>query len=161
MRAFGAVRSLDVRSLAGPVVEVQVRAGTELVREGAAIGAFFVIRSGIAQLTQGERHVGTLGSEDCFGEIDPLAPSPQPFAVTAISPMRLLTFSAFGISRLCEALPGTRERLIESLPGQAAEVHVLHPTPTRSLSQRRRIEHGDSAVVGGYPAELAHQAQRA
>jgi len=161
MKAFGPVRSLDVRSLAGPVVDVQVSAGTQLVREGIEIGTFFVIRSGTAELTQGERNVGTLGSGDCFGEIDAMAPSPQPFGVTASSPMRLLTFSAFGISRLCEAIPGAQERLIESLAGHAAEVHVLHPTPARSLAQRRRIEHGDRAVVGSHPAELAHQAQRA
>jgi len=117
MKAFGPVRSLDVRSLAGPVVDVQVSAGTQLVREGIEIGTFFVIRSGTAELTQGERNVGTLGSGDCFGEIDAMAPSPQPFGVTASSPMRLLTFSAFGISRLCEAIPGAQERLIEGLEG--------------------------------------------
>jgi CRP-like cAMP-binding protein len=161
MKAFGSVRSLDVRSLAGPVVDVPVPTGTELVREGTEIGTFFVIRSGSAELTRGGRNVGTLGAGDCFGEIDAVAPGPQPFGVTASSPMRLLTFSAFGIGTLCDAIPGTREQLIESLPAQSAEVHVLHPAPTRSLSQRRRIEHGDRPVVGGHPAELAHQAKRA
>lgn len=161
MRTFGSVPLLDARSLAGPVVDVQVTAGTELVHEGMEIGTFFVIRSGSAELTQGEHQVGTLGTGDCFGEIDPLAASPQPFGVTASSPMRLLTFSAFGISRLCEAIPGTRERLIESLPEQGAEVHFLHPAPSGPLPQRRRIEHGDRAVGGRYPPQLAHQSQSA
>jgi CRP-like cAMP-binding protein len=116
MRVFGPVRSLDVRSLAGPVVDVLVPAGAHLTREGRVIGTFFVIKSGSAELWRGDRMMRTLGTGDCFGEIEPSAPRPQQYSVIASTPMRLLTFSAFGIGRLCAVLPDARERLLEHLP---------------------------------------------
>jgi CRP-like cAMP-binding protein len=116
MRVFGSVRSLDARSIAGPALEVQVPAGEQLVQEGELIGTFFVIRSGSAELRRGERAPLTLGTGDCFGEIDAVAPHPQPFDVVASSTMRLLTFSALGIDRLCATIPGVRKRLLENLP---------------------------------------------
>jgi CRP-like cAMP-binding protein len=163
MNLFGSIRSMDARSLAGPVVDVQILAGTKLVREGAVIGNFFVIRSGCAELRQDQRKIGNLIAGDCFGEIDPVASSPQPFGVIACSPVRLLTFSAFGISRLCEAIPGAREQILEALPARGAEIRSLRllPAIATSFSQGRRIEHGDRPVVGRDPAKLTHQAQRA
>jgi CRP-like cAMP-binding protein len=125
MKAFGPVRSLDVRSLAGPVVDVQVPAGAHLVREGQVIGTFFVIRSGAAELWHSNRKVSSLGVGDCFGEIDSSPGRPQEYGVVASTPMRLLTFSAFGIARLCAAIPTARERLMEFLPQVTErELHV-------------------------------------
>jgi CRP-like cAMP-binding protein len=116
MDVFAPVRSLDVRSLAGPALEVQVPAGSVLVHEGRLLGTFFVIRAGSAELKQGEHRLRTLGTGDCFGEIDPMATRPQQFSVVASSPMRVLTFSAYGIGRLCAAFPKVRERLTAFLP---------------------------------------------
>jgi CRP-like cAMP-binding protein len=127
MRLFGSVRSTDVRSLAGPVVDVQVSAGAVLARQGAEVGTFCVIRSGAAVLTRDGQPVGTLGAGDCFGEINPDAAVPQRYGVVATSPVRLVTFSAFGISRLCEAIPGTRKRILEALADHGAEVRPLRP----------------------------------
>src|SRR5438309_8129194 len=68
MSVFGAVRALDVRSLAGPVADVEVTPGTELVREGEPIGTFFVIRRGRALLARAGCGIETLGGGDCFGQ---------------------------------------------------------------------------------------------
>jgi CRP-like cAMP-binding protein len=121
MQVFGSIRSLDVRSLAGPVLDVSVPAGVRLTCEGQAIGTFFVIRSGSAELWHCERRVGTLGTGDCFGEIDPASSEPQRVSVIASSPMRLLTFSSHGIDQLCAAIPAARERILASLPDDGAE----------------------------------------
>src|ERR1700754_1522454 len=80
MEVFAPVRPLDVRSLAGPALDVQVPSGSVLVHEGRLVGTFFVIRSGTAELWQGERKLGTLGTGDCFGEIDPMELEPQRFS---------------------------------------------------------------------------------
>ncbi|HWF36047.1 MAG TPA: cyclic nucleotide-binding domain-containing protein [Solirubrobacteraceae bacterium] len=117
---FGSIRSLEVRSLAGPVLDINVAAGVHLMHQGQAIGTFFVIRSGTAELWQGERRLGTVGTGDCFGEIDPASSAPQQVSVVATSPMRLLTFSSFGIERLCSAIPAVRERILASLPESPA-----------------------------------------
>jgi CRP-like cAMP-binding protein len=116
MDVLGDLRSLEARSLAGRALEVEVPAGTELVRQSEQIGTFYVIRSGHADLTSDGAVARTLHPGDCFGEIDPVSPIGQRFTITATSPMRLLTFSAFGIARLCSAIPGARQRISASLP---------------------------------------------
>ena len=144
---FGALRARDVRSLAGPVIEAIVPEGTELVREGTTIGVFSVIRTGSVALYHGGETVGLLSAGDCFGECDPHEPAPQPFTLVARTAVRLTTFSAFGIDRLCAAIPGVRERLSDACAA--------------ALAQGVGIEDGDRAVIGGHPAQLAHQPKRA
>jgi CRP-like cAMP-binding protein len=125
MRVFRPVRSLDVRSLAGPVVDIDVAAGTELVHENEPIGTFYVIRQGGAVLLREGCGIETLGTGDCFGEIDPRSSEPLGYAVVTTTPARLLTFSAFGIHRLCEAIPGARDRILAQLPSRTGEIVVL------------------------------------
>jgi CRP-like cAMP-binding protein len=116
MAVFAPVRSLDVRSLAGPALEIPAYPGQVLVEEERVIGTFYVIRAGEAELWRGGKLLRLLGTGDCFGEVDPEAPAPQPYTVIAASPMRVLTFSAFGIGRLCAAMPSLRERIASYLP---------------------------------------------
>ena len=151
MRVFGHVRARDVRSLASPVLEVLVPAGTQLMREGDEVGTFFVIRAGSAQISSHGQTRGRLEAGDCFGESDPALPSPQPFTVTAGTELRLLAFSSLGIARLCAAIPGAHENILRYLP-------CASPT-TGALAERGRVEDGDRPMVGRDPAELAHQPQ--
>ena len=116
MAVFAPVRSLDVRSLAGPALEVHVPAGARLVDELSVVGTFYVIRSGEAELSQEGHTLRTLETGGCFGEIDPMSVTPQRYTVIARTPMRLLTFSAFGIGRLCAAVPSIRARIESFLP---------------------------------------------
>jgi Cyclic nucleotide-binding domain len=125
MSPFGSIRASDVRSLGGPVLDVEVEAGTEIVRQDEIVGTFFVIRSGTALLLRDGTPVATLGADNCFGEIDPLAHAPQAYSVVAATQLKLLAFSSYGIARLCDALPGVRERLVQTL---------APPSPTRSRS---------------------------
>jgi CRP-like cAMP-binding protein len=125
MEVFAPVRAMDVRSLAGPALDVQVPSGSVLVHEGRLLGTFFVIRSGTAELWQGGSLVGTLGTGDCFGEIDPMELSPKGYSVIATSPMRVLTFSAYGIGRLCSAIPSVHNRLLASLPCEATQLPAV------------------------------------
>lgn len=124
MEVFAPVRAMDVRSLAGPALDVQVPSGSVLVHEGRLLGTFFVIRAGTAELWQGGCRMGMLGIGDCFGEIDPMELRPQGYSVVATSPMRVLTFSAYGIGRLCAAIPSVRERLLAYLPSEATRLHA-------------------------------------
>ena len=84
--------------------------------EDCVVGTFFVIRSGQAEAWRDGQKLRLLETGDCFGEINPTAPGPQRFTIIATSPMRLLTFSAFGIGRLCAAMPNIRSRIVSFLP---------------------------------------------
>jgi CRP-like cAMP-binding protein len=115
MGPFGELRALEVRSLAGPVIDVDVSPGTCLVREGEPSGTFFVIRSGTAEVRREGRRARTLAAGDCFGEIDPVTSIPQTHTVVAESPLRVRTFSAYGIEQLCAAIPHARDRILSAL----------------------------------------------
>ncbi len=162
MRIFGDLRPLDVRSLAGPVFEIDAPAGTELVREGEMIGTFFVVRSGHAEVTRRRERIRVLGPGDCFGESDPSSDAVQAHTIVAGSDMRLLAFSSLGIGRLCAAIPGTRERILAGLAGANGTSGDLsgRGSAARPIAQGIRVENGDSAVAGGNPAQLAHEPQR-
>lgn len=116
MQIFAPVRPLDARSLGGPTLEVDVAAGAQIVHEGHFLGTFFVIRRGTAELWQAGRHVRTLRSGECFGEIDQVPSAPQRYSVVAGPDLRVLTFSSMGVSRLCASVPHLRERLEALLP---------------------------------------------
>jgi CRP-like cAMP-binding protein len=151
---FGALRERDVRSLAGPVLDLIAPEGTEVVREGEQIGIFFVIRSGSASVVSGGVPVASLGAGDCFGEPDPYASATQRYTIVASTRLRLVGFSSVGIERLCAEIPGARERILGLLPARSAGA-------AGALPQRGGVKHRDRPVVGRDPAELAHQTQRA
>jgi CRP/FNR family transcriptional regulator, cyclic AMP receptor protein len=130
MRVFGPVRARDVRSLASPVLEVIIPAGTTLMREGEEIGTFFVIRAGSVELSRGGTPVRALGPGDCFGESNAEEPHRQHFSAVAENEVKLLVFSSEGIARLCAAIPGARENILRYLP---APIYML-PPPERSRS---------------------------
>lgn len=126
------MRLTDVRSLGGPVLDLDIDAGSQLLTEGVPAGTFFVLRAGTALLVRDECPVSTLGAGDCFGELDPAAPQPQPYGVITASSVRLLAFSAFGIGRLCDAIPGVGDRLREAIAKPPWVGPVYRTSPTRS-----------------------------
>jgi CRP-like cAMP-binding protein len=119
MQIFAPVRSLDARSIGGPTLDVQIPNGTRVVAEGQLIGTFYVIRAGSAEVWRDGARVRELHTGECFGEMDPSASTPPDYTVIAGCDLRLLTFSALGISRLCAAVPQIAARLKASLPGAA------------------------------------------
>jgi len=129
---FEPIRFTEVRSLGGPMLGLDVEAGSELLSEGKLAGTFFMLRGGTALLVRDECPVSTLGAGDCFGELDPFAPRPQSYGIVTASPVRVLAFGSFGIGRLCDALPGVGERLRAAI-AQPPPVRAGYKTsPTRS-----------------------------
>ena len=82
---FEPIRFTEVRSLGGPMLDLDIEAGSELLTEGAIAGTFFVLRSGTALLLRDQCPVSTLGAGDCFGELEPIAPRPQRYGVITAS----------------------------------------------------------------------------
>ena len=70
--------------------EKEFPAGSELIREGAASGSFFVLLDGTAQVSVGGEDVRTLGAGDFAGEIALIAHGPRTASVTTTSPARAL-----------------------------------------------------------------------
>ncbi|HEY2770575.1 MAG TPA: cyclic nucleotide-binding domain-containing protein [Solirubrobacteraceae bacterium] len=136
LRLFGPIPWRDVRSLAGPVVETNAQAGAQVIRAGDVVATFTLIRAGTVELRDGSTTVATLGPGGWFGEPDPAARRPQPYTVIARSPLRILTFSAFGIDRLCAAIPDAHRRIVESRPSADENTEPAPgPRPPRAPRQ--------------------------
>ena len=82
-----------VEVLARRLVDVSVVAGAPVVREGDRSDRFFIIRSGLVEVSQGDRHIRFEGPGDFFGEIGLLRDVPRTATVTAVEDTELLSLS--------------------------------------------------------------------
>lgn len=94
--------------------ELDVEAGTVLIREGEAGDRFYVIVEGEAVVTRGGEHVVDRGPGDYMGEIALLRDVPRTASVTATTPLRLLALDRDPFLEAVTGHPQTRE-LAESV----------------------------------------------
>jgi CRP-like cAMP-binding protein/Zn-dependent protease len=79
---------------------VNVAPGETIVQEGEAGDAFYAIRSGQVDVTQGGSFVRTMGPGDHFGEIALLQDVPRTATVAARTPVRAFRLDREGFDRL-------------------------------------------------------------
>jgi len=75
--------------LARALIEVKVPAGEVVLAEGAPGDRFYLIESGIAEVTRGGVEVNRLGPGDAFGEIALLRDVPRQATVRAVEDLTL------------------------------------------------------------------------
>src|SRR5579862_4583412 len=80
----------QLEQVAGLAERVQVDKGEVLAREGRVGREFFLILSGTVAVTQGGRHVDTLGPGSVFGEVIATNVGPRHATVTALNPVDVL-----------------------------------------------------------------------
>jgi voltage-gated potassium channel len=95
----------DLRRIAALAVERELRAGTELIREGEPAGEFYVVVEGEVEVRRRGRRVTRLGAGSFVGEIALLSRSPRTATVVAASPLRVLVISGRDFVALLDALP--------------------------------------------------------
>jgi CRP-like cAMP-binding protein len=89
---------------------VQVEKGDVLAREGRTGREFFLILSGKVAVTQGGRHVDTLGPGSFFGEVIATNLGPRHATVTALSAVDVLIIGPGEFASLFE-IPGFRDAM--------------------------------------------------
>lgn len=102
---FEDLTSDELARLAGACDELEVEAGTVLVREGDFGHAVFAIRSGTADVVREGMVINTLGAGDYFGEIAVMSGGRRVASVVATSPLKLVTIFNREIWRLEREAP--------------------------------------------------------
>jgi CRP/FNR family cyclic AMP-dependent transcriptional regulator len=108
---FQTVSDDELKEIAPFAEEVQVAAGTELVREGDYSYEFMAIEEGTAEVLREGEHVADLGPGDFFGEIGLLEKDRRTATVVAKTDMRLITLTGWDMKRMEKVMPEAVDRV--------------------------------------------------
>jgi CRP/FNR family transcriptional regulator, cyclic AMP receptor protein len=108
---FQTVSDEELEQIAPFAEEVQVEAGTELVKEGDYSYDFMAIEEGTAEVLRSGEHVADLGPGDFFGEIGLLEKDRRTATVVAKTDIRLITLTGWDMKRMEKVMPEAVDRV--------------------------------------------------
>jgi CRP-like cAMP-binding protein len=118
---FKDVSKKGLRSIVQAAIDVDVRAGKVLVREGEFGRHLYVILGGEAVVTRRDRRLARLGPGDWFGELAFLDGSPRSATVTARSDMRVMVLGPREFDSVVATEPGVASRLLRTMAQRIRE----------------------------------------
>jgi CRP-like cAMP-binding protein len=124
----------QLEQVAGLAERVQVDKGEVLAREGRIGREFFLILSGRVAVTQGDRHIDTLGPGRFFGEVIATKPGPRHATVTALSPVDVLIIGPREFAAMVE-IPGFRDGMAMSIPTSRSLTPTMAPEEAMAIAQ--------------------------
>jgi CRP-like cAMP-binding protein len=110
--------------MAAHLRELDVNAGTAIIREGQVGDRFYLIERGACEVTIGERLVRRLGPGDGFGEIALLRPVPRTASVWATERTSLLTLDRDAFQRAVTGHVGSHAVADELAATRLADDHA-------------------------------------
>jgi CRP-like cAMP-binding protein len=119
VRFLEPLKDRELKRLAGEMTERRASDGEALVTQGTDAIAFFVVLSGQAAVSIGDRQVRVLGPGDHFGEIALIIPAaPRSATVRAIGDVRLCAMSSWNFKGFIEEHPQVTWPLLTTLAEQ-------------------------------------------
>jgi CRP/FNR family transcriptional regulator, cyclic AMP receptor protein len=118
---FADVSDQELSEIATFAQEISVEAGRDLVREGDFSYEFMAIEDGEAEVTRQGEHVADLGPGDFFGEMGLLEKTLRNAAVTAKTPMQLVTLTGWDLRRIERTVPHAVARVRAVLEARRPE----------------------------------------
>jgi CRP-like cAMP-binding protein len=112
--------------------QVDLRPGKTLTREGDAACEFFLVKSGIAVATRGDRRIGTIGGGSIAGELALLDRTTRTATVVTTAPMRVLVLTLCEFNQLLAVAPCIEARI----EGIAAERRMRLDVPAPAIALR-------------------------
>ena len=112
---FTGMTDRTLEAIADLTTEVAFEPGQDVVREGDAGDAFFVITSGTATVEQRGTTLRDLHAGDFLGEIGLIDGMPRTATVTATSPVAALRLARDDFQRLIDEHPSIRLELLMAL----------------------------------------------
>ncbi len=115
---FAELNDKELGKLAGLMKERPVEAGRTIVEEGKGGVGFFVIQTGVANVSVGGDVVRTLGPGDHFGEIALIADTPRTATITADTDLQCFGIAAWHFRPLVESNPALAWKMLVRLARQ-------------------------------------------
>jgi CRP/FNR family transcriptional regulator, cyclic AMP receptor protein len=95
-----------------------------LVREGEYTSEFYVVVTGQASVTRGDKLLALLGPGDYCGELASLDPAPRNATVTMVTDGTVLSLCRREFETLLGDMPGLARRLLSGLAGRVHQLDV-------------------------------------
>ena len=122
---FSQCSKAELKSLARRTADANAEPGQVLIKEGHGAYDFFVIVTGVAEVSRKGRVVARLSTGDYFGELGLLDSALRDATVTACTRMELVVLAQWDFEQALEEAPGMTRRL---LAGMAHRLRALDQT---------------------------------
>lgn len=127
VQLFSACSKRDLARIAALCAEVEVSAGTVLIRQGEPGHEAFVVEQGKARATVRGKRGRTMGPGECFGELALLHSAPRSATVTAETDMHLVVLGSREFSTLLEDVPGVALKVLAAVAERLRETEGKQP----------------------------------
>ena len=122
---FSSCTRAELREIAGLGTPVEVRAGSELIKEGASGREFFIVIEGEAECSVRGATAAILGPGDYFGEMALIDGGPRTATIRAASLLKVLVMDSREFSTLMLASPSISLRLLRNIAGRLRDVQAM------------------------------------
>jgi CRP-like cAMP-binding protein len=119
---FSQCSKRELRLVAKLAKTKSVTSGTNLTIENEPGDTMFVILSGRATVSKGNRKIAELGMGDVVGELAALSRGPRNATVTAATDVEIASIGRREILRLVEDAPGFSRKLLEAMANRIREL---------------------------------------
>ena len=128
VQLFSACSKRDLTRIAALCNEIDVSAGTVLMRQGDPGREAFVIESGTAKASVRGKKSQTMGPGAIFGEMALLHAAPRSATVTAETDMRLVVLGSREFSTMLEDVPGLAPKVLAAVAERLRDTEGKQPS---------------------------------
>jgi CRP-like cAMP-binding protein len=112
---FAGLSRKERRAVAQHADEVDLEAGSYLMREGEFPYEFFAIEEGAAEVWRGEQYLDELGAGDFCGEMGLLADARRNASIIVTSPVRAMVMTGPDFRRMARELPEVARKIEKAI----------------------------------------------
>ena len=127
LQLFSACSKRDLTRIAALTTEVEIAAGTVLMRQGDSGRECFVIEDGKAKATVRGSKSRMMGPGECFGEMALLHSAPRSATVTAETDMHLVVLDSREFSTLLQDVPGVALKVLAAVGERLRDTEGAQP----------------------------------
>lgn len=142
---WSSIPDAELRGLAEVTRKVTISSGEKVLVEGSLSNQLYMIASGRFQVERNGRKIVTLGSGDCFGEVDLLLNGPYSGTVTALEDSELLIIGKEEFHYILQQYEQVHRQFIELICLRRPELAaLLKPEPPAKQQQAADLQASDS-----------------